>query len=335
MGAVGDPPAGSARYDTPMSDSGAGVPNGDPSWPPLPLEAWRSTYETLHRWTQIAGKIRLSLTPWTNHSWHATLYVTSRGLTTSPIPWRGRAFEIDFDFIDHRLVAACSDGASRAFALTPMSVAEFHAQLFARLAELDIHPRIVERPNELPDDTPFPDDREHRSYDADAVHRFFRALSSADAVLKEFRTRFVGKSSPVHFFWGSFDLAVTRFSGRTAPPHPGGFPHLPDRVTREAYSHEESSCGWWPGGGVTDYPAFYAYAYPEPPGYAAARVMPKSAFYDGAAHEFFLPYDAVREAADPRADVLAFCRSTYEAAATIGAWDRAALEPTFPPAGPR
>jgi hypothetical protein len=305
------------------------------AWPALPLDAWKPTYETLHRWTQIVGKIRLALTPWTNHSWHATLYVTARGLTTSPIAWQDRTFTIDFDFIDHRLIAACSDGASRVMALAPMSVAEFHDELFARLAELDIHPRIFERPNELPDDTPFPEDREHRSYDDDAVRRLFRVLSSVDVALKEFRTRFAGKSSPVHFFWGSFDLAVTRFSGRRAPPHPGGFPHLPDRVTREAYSHEVSSCGWWPGGGLTDYPAFYAYAYPGPEGYAAASVVPKEAFYDPGAREFFLPYDAVRQADDPRSAILEFCRSTYEAAATTAAWDRAALECSFPPTGPR
>ena len=301
----------------------------------MPLEAWKPTYETLHRWTQIVGKIRLSLTPWTNHSWHATLYVTARGLTTSPIPWRDRTFQIDFDFIDHRLVIRCSDGAERSIPLGAMSVAEFHGELFARLEELDIRPRIFGRPNEMPDDTPFVDDREHRSYDPTAVHRFFLVLSSADSVLKEFRTRFVGKSSPVHLFWGSFDLAVTRFSGRPAPVHPGGFPHLPDRVTREAYSHEESSVGWWPGGGLLDYPAFYAYAYPEPPGYAAAPVLPASAFYDSTAREFFLPYDAVRAAPDPRADVLEFCRTTYEAAVTAGKWDRAALDPTFGPDGPR
>jgi hypothetical protein len=313
---------------TPETPAGA-------AWPALPLDAWKPTCETLHRWAQIVGKIRLALTPWTNHSWHATLYVTARGLTTSPIGWRGRTFTIDFDFIDHRLVAACSDGASRVIALKPMTVAEFHDEVFARLAELDIHPRIFERPNELPDDTPFPEDREHRSYDAEAVLRFFRVLSSVDAVLKEYRTRFVGKSSPVHFFWGSFDIAVTRFSGRPAPPHPGGFPHIPDRVIREAYSHEVSSCGWWPGGGLTDYPAFYAYAYPPPAGYASASVLPNEAFWDAQGGEYLLPYDAVRRAEDPRSAVLAFCRSTYEAAAATGAWDRAALEPSFPPGGPR
>ena len=305
------------------------------AWPPLPLEAWQPTLDTLHRWTQIVGKIRLALTPWTNHSWHATLYVTARGLTTSPIPWQDRSFQIDFDFIEHRLVVRCSDGAERSIALAAMSVADFHREIFARLSELAIRPRIVGRPNELADDTPFASDTEHRSYDAAAVHRFFLALASADSVLKEFRARFVGKSSPVHFFWGSFDLALTRFSGRPAPPHPGGFPHLPDRVTREAYSHEESSVGWWPGGGVLAYPAFYAYAYPEPAGYAAAPVRPEAAFYDPAAREFFLPYDAVRASADPRGDVLAFCGATYEAAALAGKWDRPALDAAFGPDGPR
>jgi hypothetical protein len=305
------------------------------AWPPLPLEAWQPTLDTLHRWTQIVGKIRLALTPWTNHSWHAALYVTARGLTTSPIPWEDRTFQIDFDFIGHRLVVRCSDGAERSIALAAMSVAEFYREVFARLAELDIHPRIVARPNEMADDTPFASDGEHRSYDAAAVHRFFLALASADSVLKEFRARFVGKSSPVHFFWGSFDLTLTRFSGRPAPVHPGGFPHLPDRVTREAYSHEEASVGWWPGGGVLAYPAFYAYAYPEPAGYAAAAVQPAAAFYDPAAREFFLPYDAARASSDPRADVLAFCRSTYEAAALAGDWDRRALDAAFGPGGPR
>jgi hypothetical protein len=305
------------------------------AWPELPLAPWKPTLETLHRWTQIVGKIRLSLTPWTNHAWHTALYVTARGLTTSPIAWSGRAFQIDFDFVGHRLVVRCSDGAEAVIALSAMTVAQFHDELFARLAELGIRPRIVGRPNELADDTPFAQDREHGSYDPEAVGRFFAALSSADAVLKEFRARFVGKSSPVHFFWGSFDLTLTRFSGRPAPLHPGGFPHLPDPVTREAYSHEESSVGWWPGGGVLEYPAFYAYVYPEPAGYAASPVLPAGAFYDAAAREFFLPYDAVRAAPDPRGDVLEFCRTTYEAAADAGKWDRLALEAGFPPGGPR
>ena len=303
-------------------------------WPPLPLAGWRDTFDTLHRWVQIVGKIRLSQTPWTNHGWNTTLYVSARGLTTSAIAWEDRTFEIELDFVAHRLVVRCSDGAERALALAPKSVAEFHAELFARLAELGIRPRIHGRPNELPDDTPFSEDREHRSYDAEAVHRWFLALSSANAIFQEFRSRFVGKSSPVHFFWGAFDLAVTRFSGRVAPPHPGGAPHLPDRIMREAYSHEVSSCGWWPGGGFTDDPAFYAYAYPEPPGYRKEPAAPAAAFFDENAGEWFLPYDAVRGAADPRADLLAFCESTYAAAARCAGWDRAAFEPTFPRGGP-
>jgi len=295
-------------------------------WPDLPTAAWRETYATLHLWTQIIGKIRLARTPWLNHSWHIALYVSARGLTTSPIPDGDGTFQIDLDFIDHALGISTSDGATRQFALAGHSVASFHAAVMAALAELGIHVAIDEMPNELPEPIPFSQDAQHASYDADAVRRFFRILTSADRVFKQFRTGFLGKASPVHFFWGSFDLAVTRFSGRRAPRHPGGVPHLSDEVACEAYSHEVSSAGFWPGSGAIDYPAFYSYAYPEPPGFRTARVRPNAAFFSEALGEFILPYDAVRNAAQPEQALLDFLQSTYEAAANAAKWDRDALE---------
>jgi hypothetical protein len=296
------------------------------SWPELPLLSWRDTYATLHRWTQIVGKIRLTLSPWLNHSWHVTLYVTGRGLSTSPIPYESRSFDIEFDFIDHVLRISVSDGATRQFALAGRSVASFYARIMALLAELGIHVTIDEMPNELPDPARFSLDTAHTSYDTEAVQRLFAILVNADRVFKQFRTGFVGKASPVHFFWGSFDLAVTRFSGRRAPRHPGGVPSLPDDVAREAYSHEVSSAGFWPGSGAIDYPAFYSYAYPEPPGFRAAGVKPEAAFFSEAAGEFILPYDAVRTADDPDRALLDFLQSTYEAAANAAKWNREALE---------
>jgi hypothetical protein len=295
-------------------------------WPDLPTSAWRDTYETLQLWTQIVGKIRLSRTPWLNHSWHVTLYVTARGLTTSPIPDDAGTFQIDFDFIDHVLRISTSGGGKREFALTGQSVASFYAAVMAALAELGIHVAIDEMPNELPDPIRFSLDDRHASYDPDAVRRFFQILVNADRVFKQFRTGFLGKASQVHFFWGSFDLAVTRFSGRRAPRHPGGVPHLPDDVTCEAYSHEVSSAGFWPGSGAIDYPAFYSYAYPEPPGFRATRVRPEAAFFSEALGEFILPYDAVRLSAQPDQALLDFLQSTYEAAANAAKWDRDALE---------
>ena len=268
-------------------------------WPELPTAAWRETYATLHLWTQIVGKIRLARAPWLNHSWHVTLYVTARGLTTSPIPDGIRTFQIDFDFIDHHLRISTSEGAARQFALSGKSVASFYAAVMVDLAELGIHIVIDETPNELPEPIRFSQDNQHASYDPDAVRRFFQILVNADRVFKHFRTGFLGKASPVHFFWGSFDLAVTRFSGRRAPRHPGGIPHLPDEVACEAYSHEESSAGFWPGSGAIDYPAFYSYAYPEPSGFRTTRVWPDAAFFSEALGEFILPYDAVRTAAAP------------------------------------
>src|ERR1700738_979089 len=295
-------------------------------WPELPTAAWRETRETLHLWTQIIGKIRLARAPWLNHSWHVTLYVTARGLTTSPIPDGTRTFQIDFDFIDHKLRISTSDGATRQFALAGQSVASFYRVMMAHLAELGLHVTIDELPNELPDPICFSQDHEHASYDPDAVRRFFQILVSADRVFKQFRTGFLGKASPVHFFWGSFDLAGTRFSGRSAPRHPGGVPNLPDAVAPEAYSHEVSSAGFWPGSGAVDYPAFYSYAYPVPAGFRETKVKPDAAFFSETLGEFILPYDAVRTAANPEQALLEFLQSTYEAAANAAKWDREALE---------
>jgi hypothetical protein len=295
-------------------------------WPELPTAAWRDTSETLQLWTQIVGKIRLARTPWLNHSWHVALYVTARGLTSSPIPDGAHCFQIDFDFIDHQLRISTSDGATRQFALAGKSVASFYAAIMAELAGLGIQVAIDEMPNELPEPICFSQDTRHASYDPDAVQRFFQILVNADRVFKQFRTGFLGKASPVHFFWGSFDLAVTRFSGRRAPRHPGGVPHLADDVVCEAYSHEVSSAGFWPGGGAIDYPAFYSYAYPEPAGFRTTGVRPDAAFFSEALGEFILPYDAVRTAAAPDQALLDFLQSTYEAAANAAKWDRDALE---------
>ncbi len=295
-------------------------------WPSLPLEEWKDTYATLHMWTQVIGKIRFALSPWVNHSWHVTLYVTSRGLTTSPIPYGEKTFEIDFDFIEHRLVIETSGGDVRSIELRPRSVADFYAEVMSTLRGLGFDIRIHTLPNEVQDPIPFEKDAEHKSYDPEYANRFWRILVQTDRLFKEFRARFIGKCSPVHFFWGSFDMAVTRFSGRTAPPHPGGVPHLPDVVAREAYSHEVSSCGFWPGGGPVPYPVFYSYAYPAPEGFKDAIVKPKGAFYSDGLGEFLLPYDEVRSSERPDAALLDFLQSTYEAAANLARWDRPALE---------
>ena len=293
------------------------------AWPPLPYPVWKDTYAALHLWTQIVGKIRLVQTPWVNHSWHVAYYVTARGITTSPIRYGERIFQIDFDFIDHRLLIETGEGESRTLPLRPRSVADMYRAVFAELEGLGMRIAINTTPNELVEAIPFEQDDRQRPYDRDAVHLFFGALLQADRVLKEFRARFHGKCSPVHFFWGSFDLAVTRFSGRPAPQHPGGVPHLPDRVAREAYSHEVSSCGFWPGNDALPQPAFYAYAYPEPPAFKTAAARPAAAYYHSDLREFVLPYDDVREARAPDAAVLEFLQSTYEAAADLGRWEQA------------
>jgi hypothetical protein len=306
------------------------------AWPELPYVAWKDTCATLQLWTQIVGKIRLAQTPWLNHSWHVPLYVTARGLTTSPIPHAAGIFEIAFDFIAHSLVITSSDGRSRGLALRPQSVATFYAAVMRELDELGLKVHINETPSEIADAVPFSRDHVHAAYDAEYAQRFWRVLLEVSRVFAQFRTGFLGKSSPVHFFWGSFDLAVTRFSGRPAPPHPGGVPNFPDAVAREAYSHEESSAGFWPGGGAIDYAAFYSYAYPEPAGFRTTRVQPDAAFFSAELSEFLLPYDAVRSAADPDATLLAFLDSTYVAAADAARWDRAALEgPPGRPGVPR
>ena len=299
-------------------------------WAPLPFAEWKDTAITLHMWTQIVGKIRLTLSPWTNHSWHVTLYVTSRGLTTSPIPHGTSTFEIRFDFIDHELRILKSDGAVRVFKLRPQPVAKFYREVMNALAEMKLPVTINTTPNEIENPVPFDQDEEHRSYDPEYANRFWRVLVQSDRVFKEFRSRFCGKCSPVHFFWGSFDLAVTRFSGRPAPPHPGGVPHLPDEITREAYSQEVSSLGFWPGNAAAPTPVFYSYAYPEPPGFAEAKIQPDAAFYEVKLREFILPYDAVRTAEKPDEVLLEFAQSTYDAASKLGKWDRDALEEVKP-----
>ncbi len=295
-------------------------------WPALPLAGWRETSETLHLFTQVVGKVRLAQTPWLNHSWHVTLYVSARGLTTGPVPHGYESFEIEFDFIDSVLRLRASTGNVREVVLEPMSVAAFDGAVMTSLERLGMPVTIDGAPNEMEDATPFAQDDRPRAYDCDAAHRFWRVLLQADRLFRQYRTSFLGKSSPSHFFWGSFDLAITRFSGRNAPRHPAGFPHMPDAVVLDAYSHEVMSVGFWPGGGAVDDAAFYAYAYPEPPGFRAAKVEPDGAYYEAAMGEWILPYEAVRSAADPDAAVLAFLEGTYAAAANAGAWDRDALD---------
>jgi hypothetical protein len=295
------------------------------AWPALPFSKWKETCGTLHMWTQIVGKVRLALAPWTNHSWHVTLYLTARGLTTSPIPFGARVFQIDFDFVDHVLRIQTSDGREKVISLAPKSVAKFYSEVMNALRELDLAVEINTTPNEVDPAIPFEQNKKNSSYDPEYSNRFWRVLSQSDRVFKEFRAGFCGKCSPVHFFWGSFDLAVTRFSGRRAPQHPGGVPHLPDAVTREAYSHEVSSLGFWPGNEMMPTPIFYSYAYPEPKGFPDAKVRPSAASYNAQLKEFVLPYDAVRQAAAPDQALLDFAQSTYDAASTLGDWDRAAL----------
>jgi len=294
-------------------------------WLLLPLEDWQDTCATLHMWAQIVGKIRMALAPPINHWWEVVLYVTARGLTTSSIPYETRQFQIAFDFISHELRIDASDGGRVVLALQPQTVAEFYRRVMSALRSLGIEVKIWPVPVEVPNPIPFEQDETHRSYNPEQAQRFWRILVQTDRVFTEFRAGFLGKVSPVHFFWGSFDLAVTRFSGKIAPPHPGG-PGLPGWVVREAYSHEVSSAGFWPGGGGVDYPAFYSYAYPEPAGYGDFPILPPEASYNADLHEFLLPYDAVRLAPSPDETLLAFLQSTYEAAANLGSWDRFALE---------
>lgn len=298
----------------------------DRTWPELKYETWKDTLQTLQRWIQIVGKIRLSKSPWVNHAWHATLYVTETGLTTSIIHDQATSFAIDFDFSSHFLRVSRSDGRSMTLPLRAQPVASFYDQCLGTLADLDITAHIHDKPNELLDATPFSTDKTHRTYDPEYAKRFWQILLQSDRVMKQFRSRFVGKVSPVHFFWGSFDLAVTRFSGRLAPEHPGGVPHLPDLVAREAYSHEVSSCGFWPGNEIFPEAAFYSYAYPKPNGFEAAR-MPKGAYFHDGLKEFLLPYDVVRKTSSPDQLLLDFFQSSYEAAADLGQWDRGVLEP--------
>ncbi len=300
----------------------------DTTWPSLPLAAWQDTYETLRLWTQIVGKIRMALAPKLNHWWHSTLYVTPRGLTTSSIPYGTRTFEISFDFLEHHLQIDTSDGTTKRIALVPRSVADFYQEIMSSLSASGIEVHIWTMPQEVADPIPFDQDRKHTAYDPEYAQRFWQILVQANRVLTAFRSRFIGKCSPVHFFWGSCDLAVTRFSGRPAPEHPGGIPGMADWVTREAYSHEVSSCGFWPGGGSVEEPIFYAYAYPAPERFRDYPIQPKEGFYSSDMQEFILPYEAVRQADDPDAVILAFLQSTYEAAANLGNWDRAALERT-------
>ena len=309
------------------SSTGGAEPEQTPArraWPALKVQDWASTHDTLHMWTQIVGKIRMAHQPLVNHWWQAPLYVSARGLTTSTIPHGTDAFDIEFDFHDHQLVIRTTAGTTGRIALEPKSVAAFYAETMDTLAGLGVQTLIRARPNEVEPAIPFAQDTQHRSYDADSVDLFWRQLIQADRVLHKFRTYFTGKVSPVHFFWGAMDLACTRFSGRSAPAHPGGAPNCPDWVMVEAYSHELSSCGFWPGGGVEG--AFYAYAYPEPEGFADYPVGPTGAHYSREDGEFLLPYETVRTADDPDAALLTFLHGTYEAAAERGGWDRAALE---------
>jgi hypothetical protein len=305
-----------------MKDSGE-------TWPTLPLNEWQDTYTTLHRWMQIIGKIRLALAPMVNHWWHVTLYVTARGLTSSPIPYGTRSFQIDFDFLAHQLQIETADGARRSVPLVPRSVADFYQEIMSALRSLGINVTIWTTPVEVDDRTPFDQDRHHAAYDPDSAQRCWRILVQTDRVLKTFRSGFLGKVSPVHFFWGAFDLAVTRFSGRPAPMHPGA-PNVAKFVAREAYSQEVSSCGFWPGGGIIEMPVFYAYAYAEPKGFKDYAIRPKEAFYSEPLREFLLPYEAVRTASSPDQVLLGFLQSTYEAAANLGHWPRPALERVSP-----
>jgi hypothetical protein len=309
-----------------MNSKSGSASSRSEDWPELDYGAAAPTYATQQLWMQIVGKIRLAQSPWVNHSWHVPLYLTARGLTSSPIPYDARTFQIDFDLVEHRLVLQSNDGATRMLALRPGPVAGFYRDLLAKLAELGLDIELDPVPCEMADATPFDRDEAHRAYDAGHANRLWRAMTQADRVLKIFRSRFAGKCSPVHFFWGGFDLAVARFSGRPAPAHPGGIPHLADWIVRDAYSHEVSSAGFWPGGEPAPFPLFYSYAYPEPPGFGATPLRVPGAGYNTALREFVLPYDEVRLADSPDVFLLEFLENTYDAAASLGQWDRAGLE---------
>ena len=302
--------------------------DASPPWPDLPLEAWSETCETLHRWTQIVGKVQMKLTPLVNHWWNVTFFVTSRGMITPPIPYGARTFEVVFDFVQHRLLIECSDGRAETIKLEPMPVADFYGRFMSALRRLGIDVRIWTMPVEIKDAVPFEQDRMHAQYDPVYVQRFWQALLQSDRLLREFRARFIGKVTPVHFFWGSFDLAVTRFSGRSAPPPTSVIPNVAPWVMAEAYSHEVSSCGFWPGNGGYGRAAYYVYAYPEPADYRQTKLRTPGAFYDTGLGQFILPYDAVRQASDPDALLLGFLQETYDAAADLAGWDRKALERT-------
>jgi hypothetical protein len=299
---------------------------GQGTWPILPLAEWKDSLATLHRCLQIVVKTRLALAAPINHWWHVTLYLTARGLTTSPMPYGVRSFEVELDFVDHNLLVRTNEGVTRALALVPRTVADFYREYTGLLDSLGFRIKLRPIPSEMEDTEPFTEDRRHFAYDPDYVSRCWKILSRTDRVFQQFRGRFLGKCSPVHFFWGGFDVACTRFSGRTAPPHPGGIPNLPDWAVCEAYSHECISAGWWPGGGPLTEAAFYTYCYPEPAGFAQAAVQPEGAYYHPELREFILPYDTVRLAPNPEKTLLQFLQTTYEAGATLGRWDRQALE---------
>lgn len=296
------------------------------TWPTLEYSEWKDTYQTLHRWTQIVGKLRLCKSPWCNHSWNTTLYVTSRGLSTSAIPLGQRSLTVDFDFHDHQLIFQDSLGKNFVLLLQNETVASFYERFLEALKIMDVEPSFDPVPNEVEDGIPFAEDTVHRTYNPLHAHEFFQVLVRVNNIFQEFRTDFVGKSSPVHFFWGSFDLAVTRFSGRRAPEHPGGVPHLSNDVVREAYSHEVMSCGFWPGNEMYPHAAFYSYAYPEPDRFSKAKIMPPEAIYNQDLHEFVLPYETVRTSLEPAATLMSFLESSYRAAANLGHWDRDMLE---------
>ena len=295
-------------------------------WPELPWDAWSDTAATLHLWTQVIGKIRLVQTPWINHSWHVPLYLTSRGLTTSPVAFGGKTAELGFDLFDHQLLIQTGDGRQRQVSLHDKSVADFYHAVLENLAQLGLPSDIYRVPSEIADAIPFDEDHDHRHYDPEYASRFLRVLLQIHRVFTEFRAGFTGKVSPVHFFWGSFDLAVTRFTGGRAPTHPGGVPNFPDWVAAEAYSHEVSSAGFWPGGGGVDFPAFYSYAYPAPEGFSAQSIGPDDAYWSAELGEYVLPYDSVRQADSPDDYLLGFLDATYALAADAGGWSRAELE---------